>query len=179
KSNISPYGYMKSIITKIEYDYMIKKGCDIKVIDFIAIEHENEYPYKKIVDELFLNRMKTKKTNISLSMMYKTILNSLYGITFELTDMYEEINNVITWKGYRAGDYFNPVIASYITALTRTYLSDVSHDIILNGGEVFLNMTDSIIYHGNTSLDVFSQEKILGKFEPPTLIKDVYILGAG
>ena len=179
KSNISPYGYMKAVITKIEYDYMIKKGCDINVIDFIAIEHENEYPYKKIVDELFLNRMKTKNTNISLSIMYKTILNSLYGITFELTDMYEEINNVITWAGYRAGDYFNPVIASYITALTRTYLSDVSHDIILNGGDVLLNMTDSIIYHGNTSLDVFSQEKILGKFEPPTLIKDVYILGAG
>lgn len=179
KSNISPYGYMNTTITKISYDYLISKGVKIKVFDFVAVEHEEEYPYKEIVDTLFNNRLKYKKTNPSLSNMYKTILNSLYGITFELTDVYHEHENEIVWKGYRAGDYFNSVIASYITDFTRTYLSEVSHNIIENGGEVFLNMTDSIIFEGSCTLDVFSSEKILGKFEAPTLIKDVYILGAG
>jgi hypothetical protein len=180
KSNISPWGYMEATITKIEYDYMISKGCKIEVIDYVAVVHEDTYPYRDLVQTLFDNRMKTKKSNVSLSQMYKTILNSLYGITYELTDMYEEDKaGNINWVGYRAGDLFNSVTASYITAFTRTYLSKVSHDIVLNGGKVLLNMTDSIIFKGSTNLDVFSEEKILGKFEPPTLIKDVYILGAG
>ena len=180
KSNISPYGYMKAIITKIEYDYLIKKGALIQVYDFIGIESNHTiYPYREIVQTLFDKRMLSKLTNISLSMMFKIILNSLYGITFELTDVYREENGVIKWIGYRAGDYFNPVIASYITAITRTYLSDVSHNVIENGGKVFLNMTDSIIYEGEITRDVFSEKKVLGKFEEPTPIENVYILGAG
>jgi hypothetical protein len=179
KSNISPYGHIEATITKLEYDYLIKKGCKIKIIDYYAIQHLPIYPYKNIVDTLFNERLKYKKDNPSLSQMYKIILNSLYGITYELTDMYTMIDEKIEWDGYRAGDYFNPVVASYITAFTRTYLSEVSHDIILNGGKVFLNMTDSIIYDGTCNLDVFDKNKVLGKFECPQLIKDVYILGAG
>jgi len=179
RSNISPYGYFTTIITKLSYDYLIKKGCRVKVIDFYAVEHENEYPYKDIIMNLFNERLKYKKSNPSLSQMYKIILNSMYGITYELTDMYTNIDEVIEWEGYRAGDYFEPLIASYITDFTRTYLSEVSDDILLNGGEVLLNMTDSIIYTGHTNLDVFSNEKVLGKFELPTLIKDIYILGSG
>ena len=40
-------------------------------------------------------------------------------------------------------------------------------------------MTDSIIFNGEITLDVFSKEKTLGKFELPTEINDVIILGAG
>ena len=179
KSNISPYGYIHTVITKIEYDYMMQKGCEVHVIDYYAIEHENSYPYKDIVNNLFNERMNYEKTNPSLSGMYKIILNSLYGISYELTDVYTMVDNDIVWEGYRAGDFFNPIIASYITAYTRTYLSKVSHNIIQNGGNVLLNMTDSVIYQGNCTLDVFSDIKTLGKFEPPELINDIYILGAG
>jgi len=179
KSNISPYGFIDTTITKIEYDYLIKKGCDVKVIDFYAVEHEDSYPYKPIVDNLFNERMRYKKSNSSLSQMYKIILNSMYGITYELTDMYSDIDDKIEWLGYRGGDYFNPVIASYITAFTRTYLSDVSHNIKQNGGEIFLNMTDSIIYRGDCNMNVFSDIKTLRTFEPYEEIKEVYILGAG
>jgi hypothetical protein len=180
KSNISPYGFMTATITKIEYDYLLKKGCTVKVIDYYACEHENVYPYKDLVDNLFNERMKTKKSNPSLSQMYKIILSSMYGITYELTDVHrEDKDNNITWEGYRSGDYFNPITASYITAYTRTYLSDVSHDIIKNGGQVLLNMTDSIIYVGDTTMDVCSPIKILGKFDMPVELKEIYILGAG
>ena len=179
KSNISPYGFMSVIITKIEYDYLIKKGCSVKVIDFYAVVHENVFPYKEIVTTLFNERLKYKESNPSLSQMFKIILNSLYGITYELTDIYTAIDDKLEWVGYRAGDYFNPIIASYITAFIRTYLSDVSHNIIMNGGSVFLNMTDSIIFDGESDLNVFSENKILGKFDKPNLIHDIYILGAG
>lgn len=181
KSNVSPYGVFNAIITKIEYDYMIEKGCKVKVKDFVAVEHEETYPYKEMIEHLFNERIKTKKSNPSLSQMYKIILNSLYGITYELTDIYEQSESGdIEWQGWRAGDFFNPIIASYITAITRTNLSRASHDIVMNGGEVLLNMTDSVIYNGSVKDDsIFSENKVLGKFEMPTLIKDIYILGAG
>ena len=180
-SNISPYGYIENVvITKIEYDYLLENGINVIVKDYYGIEHiDNIYPYKNLVYHLFENRLKYRESNISVSEMFKTIINSLYGITFELTDVYKESDDDIYWSGYRAGDFFNPVIASYITAFIRTYLSKVSYNIIKNGGEVYLNMTDSIIYNGNVTLDVFSDKKELGKFENPTEIKDIIILGAG
>src|SRR5690606_16286654 len=126
-NNISPYGYLEDvIITKIEYDYLIDNDIEIIVKDYYGIEHINIFPYKNLVDHLFENRMKYSKTNVSVSEMFKTIINSLYGITFELTDVYKESKGEIFWEGYRAGDFFNPVIASYITAFTRTYLSEAS-----------------------------------------------------
>ena len=66
-----------------------------------------------------------------------------------------------------------------MTSLTRTYLSSVSQNILDNKGEVYLNMTDSIIYNGEVTLDVFSDKKTLGKFEMPEDILDIMILGAG
>src|SRR5690606_12318322 len=168
------------IITKIEYDYLIDNGIEIIVKDYYGIEHiDGVFPYKNLVDHLFENRMKYRESNVSVSEMFKTIINSLYGITFELTDVYKEYEDDIIWEGYRAGDFFNPVIASYITAFIRTYLSRVSYNIVKNGGEVYLNMTDSIIYQGEATLDVFSDKKELGKFETPTEIRDIIILGAG
>src|SRR5690554_1035193 len=180
-TNISPYGYLENVvITKIEYDYLIDNGIEIIVKNYYGIEHiDGVFPYKNLVDHLFENRMKYRESNVSVSEMFKTIINSLYGITFELTDVFKKCDNEIIWEGYRAGDFFNPVVASYITAFIRTYLSKVSYDIVKNGGEVYLNMTDSIIYNGEISLDIFSKEKILGKFEMPTEINDVIILGAG
>lgn len=180
-SNISPWGCIENVvITKPEYDYMLKKGCEITVYDYIGCEHKNEFPYETLVNDLFEKRLIAKnQKNPALEQLYKTILNSLYGITYELTDLYEEIDNHINWIGYRAGDYFNPIIASYITGTTRTILSETSHNVIENGGEVFLNMTDSIIFDGQITLDVFSEQKRLGTFEPPEPIKNIMILGAG
>src|SRR5690606_13653231 len=150
-------------------------------IDCYIVDSDNSVkPYKDMIEFLFDYRIINKETNPSLSDLVKTILNSLYGITFELTDTYElDDNDDIIWKGYRAGDFFNPILASYITAIVRTYLSEVSFNIIQNNGKVYLNMTDSIIYDGIVTLDVFSEKKILGKFEPPKEIDNVMILGAG
>jgi hypothetical protein len=180
-SNISPYGYIENVvITKIEYDYLLENGINVIVKDYYGIEHISDvFPYKNLVYHLFGNRIKYQYINISVSEMFKTIINSLYGLNYELTDIFKENEEEICWTGYRAGDFFNPVIASYITAFIRTYLSKVSYNIIKNGGEVYLNMTDSIIYNGEVTLDVFSEEKVLGKFEKPTEIRDIIILGAG
>ena len=177
--NLSPYGYLKNvIITKIEYDYLIENNIKVDIIDYIAVEHENEFPYKKIVDLLIQGRYTTDKK--AIADLYKTVVNCLYGITCELTPIYEEDeNNVISLKGYRAGDFMNPIIASYITAIVRTDLSNIDNNIIKNGGELILNMTDSIFYNGNITLDIFSKTKVLGKYSMPQKIKNIYVLGTG
>ncbi len=182
KSNLSPYGYINDIvITKYEYDYLISHGISVEVLDFIGCESvEGDYPFRELVTYLFNKRLEYQEQgDEGLADLFKTIINSLYGITFELTDEYIEVDDEINWQGFRAGDFFNPILASYITAGIRTYLSDVSNNIVENGGEVYLNMTDSIIYDGDVTLDVFSDKKVLGKFDMPKRIKDVIILGAG
>ncbi len=180
-SNLSPYGYLENIvITKIEYDYLIKHNIKITIHDYIGAYHvEGAYPYKDMIEMLASNRASNRVSNFALSDLYKTIMNSLYGINYELVELYSEIENKVEKIGLRAGEYFNPVIASYITARVRTTISEVSNHIVTNGGEVYLNMTDSIIYKGDITLDIFSDKKTLGKFNHPEAITDIIILGAG
>ena len=177
--NISPYGYLKNIvITKYEYDYLKKFNQKVEVLDYVAVKHEqNNYPYKHIIELLINDRYTT--TNKSRADLDKTIVNCIYGITCELTPIYDESDDGFEIKGYRAGDFFNPVIASYITAMTRCDLSMVDNNIIENGGEIYLNMTDSIVYHGYVTLDIFSKTKVLGKYSIPEKISDLYVLGTG
>ncbi len=180
KINVSPYGYLKDIIiTKWEYDYLREYNIPIDVIDFITVGHNNDIkPYEKLITTLINGRYNT--TNKSKADLYKTIVNSLYGITYELTPIYDiNKDDKIELIGYRAGDYFNPIIASYITAMTRTDLSNIDNHILNNGGELLFNMTDSIMYRGEITLDIFSETKVLGKYSMPEKIKDIYLLGTG
>lgn len=177
--NVSPWGYLKNvIITKWEYDYLRNNNIDVEIINYIALEHDNNVkPYNNLVMSLINGRYTS--TNKSKADLFKTIVNSLYGISFELTPLYKEIDNNIVLQGYRAGDYFNSIIASYITAITRTDLSNIDNNIIKNGGEIYFNMTDSILYNGVISFDIFSNTKILGKYSVPEYVRDIYILGTG
>lgn len=183
--NISPLGYLKDIIiTKPEYDYIMKYkdkyNIEIEVIDYIAIEHNDKYIFKNLIYDLFDKRLKYKNDgNNALADLVKTIINSLYGITYELTPIYELVDDDIQKTGLRAGDFFNPIFASYITAKTRCLLSDASMNIIENGGKIYLHMTDSIIYNGKLDKKYYKEEKTLGYFEKPEKINDVIILGAG
>ncbi|MEM1973940.1 MAG: DNA polymerase [Thermoplasmata archaeon] len=184
-TNISPQGYLQNIvITKPEYEYLQKYknkyNLKIEVIDYIAIEHNNNLIFKNLVYDLFNKRLAYKKEgNNVLADLTKTIINSLYGITYELTPIYEINDEDIQKAGLRAGDFFNPIFASYITAKTRCLLSDASMNIIENDGTIYLHMTDSIIFYGTLDKEYYKEEKTLGFFEKPEKINDVIILGAG
>lgn len=184
--NISPLGHLKDIIiTKPEFDYIKrfkdKYNIKIEVKDYIAIEHKNSLMFGHLIKDLFNKRLAyDKEGNKALADLTKLIINSLYGITYELTPIYElDHDDDIERIGLRAGDFFNPIIASYITAKTRCLLSSASMDIINSGGKIYLHMTDSIIYDGKLSKKYYRNNKILGLFEKPEIIEDVIILGAG
>ena len=88
----------------------------------------------------------------------------MYGLTYELTPIYNiNKDGKIVLIGYRAGDYFNPIIASYITGMTRSDLSNIDNHILQNGGELLFNMTDSIMYRGYYTR-YFSKTEVLGKY---------------
>lgn len=184
-TNISPLGYMNNvIITKPEYDYLKryekKYNIKIEVKNYIAIKHKNTYMFRHLIKDLFQKRLQyTEEGNYALANLTKLIINSLYGITYELTPIYELNDNEIQRTGLRAGDFFNPIIASYITAKTRCLLSSASMAIIENGGEILLHMTDSVIFKGELPKHYYRDKKVLGFFEEPKEIKDVIILGAG
>ena len=184
-TNISPLGFMNDIIiTKPEYNYLKryeeKSGIKIEIIDYIAIRHKNNYMFRHLIKDLFEKRLQyNKEGNYALANLIKLIINSLYGITYELTPIYDMYGNDIQKTGLRAGDFFNPIIASYITAKTRCLLSSASMAIIENGGEILLHMTDSVIFKGDLPKQYYRKNKVLGFFEEPKEIKDVIILGAG
>lgn len=184
-TNISPYGFLKDvIITKPEYNYLKRfenrYNITIKVHDYIAIKHKENFMFRHLIKDLFKKRLQyDKENNKALANLIKLIINSLYGITYELTPIYEINDKDIEKTGLRAGDFFNPIIASYITAKTRCLLSSASMAIIENGGEIYLHMTDSIIYNGELPKSYYRNNKILGFFDKPKNIENVIILGAG
>jgi hypothetical protein len=102
-------------------------------------------------------------------------------------DAYIEVNDTIkkleTIKmGYRAGEFFNPIFASYITARTRIKLARAANEIEKAGGKVILLMTDSVFWTGNADMMpryMYKDKKTLGYFEKPELIKDMLCLGSG
>ncbi|HHX78379.1 MAG TPA: hypothetical protein GX695_01325, partial [Acholeplasmataceae bacterium] len=184
-SNLSPYGHLQNIvITKYEYEFILqnKEDIEIDIIDLIGIKCYGDYSiYRYIIDKLFNLRLQYKNQNMNtISNLLKLIINSLYGINYELTDTYNmNENEKLVNIGYRSGDFFNPIIASHITSKTRTEISNMNNIITKRGGKVLLNMTDSIMYEGANIEDLCSKEKVLGKFDYPQEITDIIILGCG
>ena len=184
-SNLSPYGHLQNIvITKYEYEFILQNQKDIEteVIDLFGIKCYGDYSiYHYIIDKLFNLRLHYDKLGMyTVANLLKLIINSLYGITYELTDTYKmDVKNNIVNIGYRSGDFFNPIIASHITSKTRTDISVMNNIIVERGGKVLLNMTDSVMFEDADVTDLCSKEGVLGMFDYPQEITDIIILGCG
>jgi hypothetical protein len=109
---IYPAGIFYTTITKEEYDYIISLGIDVKVYSAYWVHVDTiKYPYKDVVDNLFRLKSEYKKKDLMLSIIAKTMLNSFYGKTIQLTP---------DWKSnLNAGTGYNPIHAAVITANTR------------------------------------------------------------
>jgi hypothetical protein len=79
-------------------------------------------------------------------------------------------------------DYFNPIIAGWLTMNCRLLLSRACVSIIRNGGKVIFMQTDSVAWEGReTDLDkeFWTESKTPGFFEKPEQINQLVSLGAG
>jgi hypothetical protein len=88
----------------------------------------------------FDDRMMDKKNEFII----KTILNSMYGKLFEGYPQYELVEGEITFTGFEAGSYFNPILASVITSFARVLLTTGERVIENNGGTMIGCVVDSL-----------------------------------
>lgn len=89
---------------------------------------------------------------------------------------------VIGQEGYRAGEFWNPLYASIITARTRVLMSRAANAIERNGGKPIIMMTDSILWQGrfeDMPSDLWRAEKTLGYYEKPAPVSRIVALGSG
>ena len=97
---------------------------------------------------------------------------------YERTYTTEEVRR----NGYRAGEFWNPIYATIITAKTRLLMSKASDAIAKNGGKPIVLMTDSITWEGQKDdmpQELWRSEKTLGYFEEPEPVYNIVCLGTG
>lgn len=87
----------ETTITCYEYDYLKKhKLAKIEVLEVLNIVCNGKKPFRKMINKLFAERKKSAGKNL----LFKLILNSLYGIFAESLTSYEKVDFV---RGYYQG----------------------------------------------------------------------------
>jgi len=136
--NFYPSGSFTKIITKVEYDHIIARGGQGKILKGYWLKCPEVYPYRAEVNRLFKLKRQLKVSGDKLRyLLIKTILNAFYGKFIQITPKFK--GDKIS---YEAGYLFNPFYASYITANVRVRLSEVCAD---HPDSVCAVHTDSVI----------------------------------
>lgn len=162
--NIYPVGRFVKTITKNEYEYLVKLGCNIQIIDgYYLYTGSLTKPYNRKIMELFEYKKQYKKSGDKL--LYHTIkilLNSLYGKFVQIVKMPEYWKTSTCW---------NPIYGAVITANTRLRVSEMQQKY----PSVVAVHTDSIISHKKLDIPL---GKELGDWDYETE-GDGMILGSG
>ena len=183
----------------IELIEAIDNGCEI----YIREQHfyEEKKIFNTYANYYYNERLKVKKTNESKSMFYKLLLNSLYGkfgqkvftkksiisSNNEIYDIIGKDNKLINIEfigdekmiiEYETiGDEFEIGklirFSSYITALSRTKLSQIMRNI--GHKHIYYCDTDSIFTDKKPTID-FIDNNILGKWKLECIIKKALFL---
>jgi len=109
-------------------------------------------------------------------------LDRLYRMPTKNIETFEFDEETVYRAGYRAGEFYNPIFASYITGMTRIRIAEASQAIEDAGGKVILNMTDSIFWTGTKEMlpsDMWKPKKTVGFFEEPDQVTEMVCLGTG
>jgi hypothetical protein len=159
-----PVGAFKAYITKQEYDWLVKRGCDVEILDgWWIIPDRIEYVYRDVVDELYRLKEKYRGQNDMLSHIAKIMLNGLYGKMIQMIpDLFGEV---------RAGPLFNPIHASVVTANVRLRVSEIQNQYPHN---IVAVHTDSII--SDIPLGIATKENTIGSWKFETEGPGVMIL---
>lgn len=163
-NNTYPIGLFEKTITKNEYDYLIKQGCDIKILDaYWLFVGKKIYPFRREINKLVKQKTQYKIENKDHDyLIIKIFMNSLYGKFVQLIPKKDR---------YFAGINWNIIYGSIITANCRIKITEYQQLF----PEVIAVHTDSII--ATKELPIISSEK-LGDFQKEIDGKGV-ILGSG
>lgn len=132
--NLYPAGVINRVITKVEYDYLIRNGADITITEACWLTPETEqYMYREEIEHLVQLKQQYKGKDDLAYHTVKILMNSLYG---KFVQLIEQGNGF-----WRAGSSWNPIYASIITADTRVRISDLQRQY----PSIWAVHTDSII----------------------------------
>lgn len=132
--NTYPAGEFTKIITKQEYDYLVKYGADVTILSACWIIPDRlEYLYRDEVNRIVKLKQEQKGKSKLGYHTAKILLNSLYGKFVQLVEMPD--------GKWRAGSSWNPIYGSVITAETRVHISDMQRKY----PSVWAVHTDSLI----------------------------------
>lgn len=134
--NYHTNGKWDTWVTQSEIDYLIRAGHDFKILDAHHIRKSNYtlQPFNDLINDLYQERLKAKENKDEIQLVYKIILNSIYGVTLNTihkkllseieTDIFEikDGNTIYYDHQYIATNMYNPVYGTYITASTRSKL---------------------------------------------------------
>ena len=155
-------GLRRQIITKIEYDFLLKHG--FKVINHGGIEwykltNEYEKPFEWMIKAYELRReIKLKSPNDIRQKTLKKMYNSCYGKTAQQKHGYSKMTNFF--------------YASYITAACRINMAEIA---IQNEKDVIEIATDGIYLLKNLHIPNSSK---LGEYETQVYEKGLFV-GSG
>jgi hypothetical protein len=160
------------------YPLEILKAYHIKKTRF------TEQPFFNLVHDLYKERLKATDNKDEIEKVYKVILNSIYGVTLNAinikqlsdyeTDLYDVIDGKLVFyeSKYVAGNMYNPVFGTYITADTRMKLFN---DFNLKLDKVISINTDGVYLTSKVNLPV---NKVLGGYSYKNLPK-IMFMGSG
>ena len=143
-----------------------------------------EKPFFNLVNELYKERIKAKDNKDEIAKVYKVILNSIFGVTLNAinvkqladyeTDLYDVIDGKLVFyeSKYIAGNMYNPVFGTYITAGTRMMLFNDFNNRL---DKVVSINTDGVYLTSKVNLPV---NKVLGGYSYKNLPK-MMLMGSG
>jgi len=183
---IFPSGTFKGTWTCFELRYAIQLGYKIKQFNDAVIYYDKQIYFADYVDKLYYERQECKKHGKSEQLIYKLLLNSLYGkfgqnsagddwLHIDSPDMNkvkpEQIIEIIDdtfvrVKSSRTAIFVQPIISAYVTAFARTLLYQY-----IEKYDVYYCDTDSIF-----TPDTVPASLELGTMKFEGLIQDVVIV---
>jgi hypothetical protein len=180
-TNVRGVGEYRASYLLGERDFMIKYGATFSNEKWYNIETLGKpsplaIVMRKLIDMREALRQE-KKDHVA-----KTTSASVYGLTIEAVDTFIMDSKNVIRDGYRAGEFFNPIIASVITSGVRVKMSEAMQIISKNGGEPILVMTDGLYWKGTAEMlpsDYWREKKTVKFFEKPEKVKDLICLGSG
>lgn len=179
-------GKCETWITQPEIEYFMANGYDLTIIKAYHIKKNRftEKPFYNLVHDLYKERLKAKDNKDDIEKVYKVILNSIYGVTLNAihkkelsdyeTDLYEIIDDKLVFyeSKYIAGNMYNPVFGTFITANTRMKLfNDFNNKL----DKIVSVNTDGVYLTSKVNLPL---DKKLGNYSYKKLPK-MMLMGSG
>lgn len=121
KVRVYPMGDFYLTITKGEYDYIVNNTkIEVDILEgYWLFVNKKKYPYRGVIDLLFELKAKYKGLDDMLYMTTKLMQNSFYGKCVQCIENPQGF--------FDAGQGFNPLYGSIITANTRIRVTDIQN----------------------------------------------------